>query len=122
MGSARVLVLDDEAEVRKMLCRFLRTQGYTVESEGRGTDAIRRLEAEPFDVLVCDLVLSDIRGEDVLLAAVSLPAPPAIIVISGSVDDARERSLLSQGAVAVLRKPFDLARFAELVAEHARPA
>lgn len=122
MGSAKVLVLDDEAEVRNVLTRFLQAQGYAVESEGRGTNAIRRLETEPFDVLVCDLVLGDIRGEDVLRVAVALPAPPAVIIISGSLDDDSERSLLSEGAVAVLRKPFPLERLDALVAEHVPPA
>ena len=71
-----ILVVDDEAPMRALLCEGLAYEGCSVASVGSGEEAVARLREETFDVVVCDIVLPGIRGLDVLRQARALrPAP-----------------------------------------------
>ena len=68
-GRPRVLVVDDEPSMRQMLRIVLQRDGYEVVVAHNGTEAIERLESEPFDVLLSDIRMPDLSGVDVLRSA-----------------------------------------------------
>lgn len=104
----RVLAVDDEPAIGAMLRRLLRADGHAVDYATSATDALERLTAENYDVVVSDLTLGgELDGLD--LAERVRRGWPAVrfVLASGSVDldlrNARER-----GARAILQKPYQL--------------
>jgi DNA-binding NtrC family response regulator len=106
----RVLVVDDEPNLRKVLTALLRQEGFEVVSEPDGEAALTRLRAAPsgtFDAVVSDLRMPKLDGISLLRAATAEdPDLPVIILTAhGTVDSAVEAVKL--GAFDYLEKPFD---------------
>jgi len=107
---AHVLVVDDEAMVREVVCRMLGEVGYVTCAADDGASALARVRAgEPIDAIVLDLTMPGMSGGEVL--ATLRRERPALPVIVCSGQD-RDRADV-EGAAAVLSKPF---HFDELVA------
>lgn len=76
---ARILIVDDEPDVGRILAKKLQLEGHDVVTAGSGGDGLRRLEKEEFDVAVTDVRLPDVSGVD--LTAVIKARYPAVEVI-----------------------------------------
>lgn len=104
----RVLLVDDDRMVRRSLRRSLSAQCDVVEASG-GADAIRLLgEDDGFDVIICDLMMPDVDGADVL-ARLEAERPSMVgrlVFISGGAFTVRGRSILDRGC-RVLGKPIE---------------
>ncbi len=104
---SRVLVVDDEPSIRKVLQAHLTRDGHAVELAADGAEAIDLLGREPFDLVISDLKMPGIGGLE-LLAHVrqTLPGLPLIVITAhGTVDSAVEA--LKLGAHDYITKPFD---------------
>jgi DNA-binding NtrC family response regulator len=110
-----ILVVDDEAPIRALLCEGLAYEGCSVAAVGSGEEAVARLREENFDVVVCDIVLPGIRGLDVLRQARSLRPSPTFILITGHASVDTAVAALRHGASDYLVKPFRLADLAARV-------
>jgi DNA-binding NtrC family response regulator len=111
---ARILLVDDEAEVRAVLGEFLESEGYDVifaETAVAALDAVR--EQQPQLVLL-DLNMPGAVSGAAIVQAISQTVP--VVVISAVIDLEVARGTLRQGAADFIAKPFDLARVAEVVA------
>ena len=98
-----VLVVDDHESVRAFLEAALVSHGFDVQGAATGADAIAATDAS-IDAVLLDLELPDMAGLDVLDAIRTLPYPPPVIVLTGSVDrDAP--ACLSRGAHDFMSKP-----------------
>ncbi|MFO0951232.1 MAG: response regulator transcription factor [Isosphaeraceae bacterium] len=109
----RILVVEDEDKLRRALQRGLAEAGHEVETAEDGDGGLARAEAEPFDLVVLDLMLPGRDGFDVLerLRSRGLDTPVLILSARGEVED-RVRGL-DTGADDYLAKPF---AWAELLA------
>ncbi len=108
----RVLVADDEADVAAMIARLLREDGDEAVVATRGADALRLLETERFDLVVSDMGLEEVRGEDVHEAALRAPGgAPRMLFVTGDVLNPRVLGFLSRSGAEYLVKPFDLEAF-----------
>ena len=76
----RVLVLEDDDQVRQILTRLLRSQGHSVEEASRGTDALARFRPGKFHVIITDLAMPEMTG-DVFAAAIKAAAPTQPIIM-----------------------------------------
>ncbi len=106
----RILLVDDEPNLRKVLGALLRQQGYEVHAEVDGAAALARVRASPpktFDVVITDLRMPNLDGIGLLKAlALHEPNLPVILLTAhGTVDSAVEAVKL--GAFDYLEKPFD---------------
>lgn len=111
----RILLVDDEARMRRSLRRLLEAPGREFAESETGLEAMQRLGAGDFDLVVLDVGLPDVSGLDVLGALEAGASPVHAIVVSASGDlDVPVRALRS-GAVDFLRKPDDLDRLPALV-------
>lgn len=116
--SRRVLLADNDPNVAAILELFLARSGAEVTSVPNGRVALEALAQERFGLLVCDLDMPVMSGEELLDQVGSDPATPPVFVISGYVDEVTSSRLRSHRAVVdVLRKPFDLRAFATRVAD-----
>jgi DNA-binding NtrC family response regulator len=114
--AARVLVVEDEADVAAVLHDALIDLGYTVRLAADGADALALVSTYRPDVVLLDLALLEIPG-DVVLKRLheSDPALP-VIVVTGNADVDRARGTLAGGAFDYVSKPFDLEHLAHVLA------
>jgi two-component system response regulator AtoC len=104
---SRVLVVDDEPSIRKVLQAHLSRDGHVVDAAADGAEAIDRLGNEPYDLVISDLKMPGVGGLE-LLAFVreNHPGLPLIVITAhGTVDSAVEA--LKLGAQDYITKPFD---------------
>src|SRR5437867_4238963 len=116
----RVLVVDDEQSLRKVLAATLQREGYEVTVCGDGEEAISALERDGADVVVTDLVMPRMDGLTLLRKVVARhPDVPVIVVTAhGRIDSAVEA--MKAGAFEFLAKPFDHGELKSIIAKAAR--
>jgi two-component system NtrC family response regulator len=115
----RILVVDDEAAQRESLAGFLRKQRFEVAEAASGTVALVALDAEPFDVVLTDLRMPDMGGDELLRAVRERhPLLPVVVMTAfASIDSAVE--LMKLGAFDYVQKPVELGDLLRIL-EHAR--
>jgi two-component system KDP operon response regulator KdpE len=103
----KVLVIDDEPPIRKLLRMGLGTQGYVVLEAENGTAALERFAEAP-DIVILDLGLPDIAGHDLLRALRARDDHVPIIVLSSREDETGKVQALDLGADDYVTKPFGM--------------
>jgi DNA-binding NtrC family response regulator len=117
---AKVLVVDDEANLRKVLATMLRRTGYEVTVAADGEQGLAEFQKSGADIVITDLVMPKVGGMEILRAVnSSSPDVPVIIITAhGTVDSAVEAIKL--GAFDYITKPFDQAEIQAVIAKAAR--
>jgi DNA-binding NtrC family response regulator len=103
---ARILITDDEANMRRILSALLSGDGHAVTEAGGAREAIAAITSQPFDLVITDQKMRDGQGLEVLAAARDAdPALPVVILTAyASIELAVDA--LRQGAFDFLTKPF----------------
>jgi DNA-binding response OmpR family regulator len=109
----RLLVVDDEEDVRLLISRILSEKGYEVIEARNGEDALERLREQPVDLMVLDLMMPEVDGWEVLRRLRSVPDAPPVVIVTALGDYAALSRGIREGASAYVIKPF---RFNELIA------
>jgi len=104
----RVLVVDDEPEIRDVLSEYLGSLGHDIRALGTGREAIEAVTAEAFEVAVVDWHLPGITGRDVLEAIAAHSPATRVLVITGHIAERVGRSHLAGLVARVCHKPFSL--------------
>lgn len=114
---ATVLVVDDEAGLRRVLERFLERQGYRVLSVGTAEAAYEMLATDTADALLLDIHLPTMSGLALYLAIVHRwPALDGhIAIMTGDAEAEEVRTWLDHHHCTVIRKPFNLQQVADWV-------
>ncbi len=101
-----ILAVEDDPDIMALLSEVLTDEGYTVVSARRGADAVDVAQRTPIGLMLLDLGLPDLHGNDVLVRLKSNPTTSdvPIIVITANPQDVRNTSYVE----AVIGKPFDL--------------
>ena len=100
-----ILIVDDEAQIRKMLSIFLDTSDYKVEESETGKQALRMVQSIKPSLVLLDLGLPDIDGKDVVRQIREWSQVPIIVLSARSMDD-DVISVLNAGADDYVTKPF----------------
>ena len=113
MGKTSVFVVEDDADISGIVAEHLGRAGYACTQAFSGTEARLVLEGarergERFDVVVCDLMLPGLPGEDIVRFVRATDAATPIIVTSARSAASDKIDLLKLGADDYLAKPFDL--------------
>jgi two-component system, NtrC family, response regulator HydG len=106
VAQARVLVVDDQRNMRATTALLLRDAGYAVAEAEDGAAALQRVVAEPYDVVLTDLRMGAVDGMEVLRATVEASPTTQVIVMTayGTIDSAVEA--IRRGAYDYIAKPF----------------
>jgi DNA-binding NtrC family response regulator len=104
---AEILVVDDDDVIRETLCELL-AQEYLCETAATAEEALAKLEAHPFDVVLTDISMPGLSGMDLLNRVLELYPGTPVIMVSGLSDQDHAQSLLERGAFDYLLKPFRL--------------
>src|SRR3954453_3269215 len=109
----RVLVIEDDHDLRRLLRKGLEEEGFEVVQASRGSDAVALAEAEPPDLLVVDIGLPDADGRDVCQAIRSRGVESPVLFLTARDQMVDRLAGFSAGGDDYLTKPFE---FAELIA------
>ncbi|HEX4621883.1 MAG TPA: sigma-54 dependent transcriptional regulator, partial [Myxococcaceae bacterium] len=117
---AKVLVVEDESNLRKVLATMLRRTGYEVTVAEDGEQGLAEMNKNGADIVVTDLVMPKLGGLDLLKAVnANQPDVPVIIITAhGTVDSAVEAIKL--GAFDYITKPFDQSELQAVIAKAAK--
>ena len=108
-GAGRVLVVDDEREIREVLQEFLAEKGYDVRPAPDAAAAIAAVTAEPPDVVLLDIQMPGLGGIDALAAIRAVAPDVKVIMVSGTSSVDLASRALAYGAFDYVAKPIDLA-------------
>jgi len=105
---ARILVVDDDESVRKVLATILEEEGYAVDTAKNGREAIKKSKAKFYNLALIDFRLKDMEGTKLLTRVKDTMPKMRKIIITGyhSLQNAIEA--LNRGADAYILKPFDM--------------
>lgn len=104
-GVGRVLIVDDDDDARRLLVYACETADYAVREAASGEEAFRKLEAEPFDVMLLDLRLPDMDGVDVLDEIASTYPDLITIILTANPTQDSAIAAIRMGAADYLTKP-----------------
>ena len=114
--AVRVLVVDDDPNIRKLIIAALKRYRYAFSEAGNGKEALALMRSESPDVVVLDLMMPVASGWDVLQARMSDPNLSRIPVIIVSANrDPELSTAIDKGICAFLPKPFDIGALSALV-------
>jgi DNA-binding response OmpR family regulator len=105
----RILVVDDEPEIRDFVIRALMADGYGVDSAADGSEALRRVAERGYRLIILDLVMPGTDGRTMLSQLSSERSGLPVLVLSCVSDVATKVDCLDLGAHDYLTKPFALA-------------
>ena len=114
-GMAQILIIDDDPQIREVCREGLRAKGYKVDTAATGTAAHTALAGCAYPLVLCDVLLPDTNGLE-LLEYIKSRFPDTFVIITtghASVDLAKEA--IRQGAFDLLSKPFTMADLIETV-------
>jgi len=117
--TARILVVDDEEVICDLIGKFLGTLGYSADKKYMAREAIETLEEKDYNLVLLDLQMPDMPGEEVIEYIAGMPEArrPSCIVMTGKVNVDKD-AMMNRGVFDVLEKPFSL----DLLAERAQEA
>jgi DNA-binding NtrC family response regulator len=109
----RVLIVDDDPDIRIVLREYLAREGYAVEITTTGAAAVNAVRSERVDVVLLDLNMPGVLDGRAVLGAIAGTVPVIVITAVSDLADARAQL---HAAFDFISKPFDLSRVSELVA------
>ncbi len=123
--SKRILIADDDAEMREEVSEILRSEGYEAWTAGDGMEAMRLIRQEGIPLVILDLKMPVMTGYDVLRQIKSENIPAKVVVVTASLMDveypgetgivpAKEMEILNS-AEAVIKKPFGIMRLLDTI-------
>jgi DNA-binding NtrC family response regulator len=111
----RILVVDDEEQLRQLFRTVLTIAGYTVFEADDGKQAMACVEKQPLDLVITDLVMPERDGIEIIRGLHSKYPEIKIIAISGAFDGNFLKVAKAMGAYAVLLKPISIENLLSIV-------
>jgi DNA-binding NtrC family response regulator len=112
---ADILIIDDDAQIRRLLVRILVAAGHRVREAENGRIGFEEFRRQPAALVISDIVMPDMEGIETILALRREAAELPIIAISGGSDPLYLQAASKLGATAALKKPFAAAELVGLV-------
>lgn len=107
---AKILVIDDEKSIRNSLKEILEYEKHEVQDACDGMDGLKKLEADKFDVIFCDIKMPNMDGTEFLDKAMEMNVDTPIIMISGHGTIETAVEAIKKGAYDFIPKPLDINR------------
>ena len=104
----RVLIVDDEEDVRLFLRDFLDERDFAVDTAEDGESAVSMMQKAPYDVVLLDVMMPGMDGMECLKKLKAISKISEVIMITALKDQSKMEQAKSQGARAYIVKPFSL--------------
>lgn len=102
-----ILVVEDDNDINQLLCKIIKKSNYYAQPAYSGTEALIYLEKKEWDLVLLDLMLPGMTGEEILAEITSKGSVPVIIISAKSEQQTKVKGLRS-GADDFIAKPFDV--------------
>lgn len=110
----RVLVVDDDEAIRKLIAAILRRRSFHVDTVANGEEALRKLAEHPYNVMLLDLMMPKVDGYTVIERLREQKIEVEIVVVTAA--GASQVNAIDRSRVrAVISKPFDVAQLVDIV-------
>ena len=116
LSEARILIADDDQSIRQLLSTIIQREGFQVDAVADGYEAIQKLKAHPYAVILLDLMMPRLDGFEVIeyLKHHHGPIKPVVLVISAYADQ-RFKQVDADVVAGVIRKPFEVAELGGMI-------
>jgi len=118
--TTRILVVDDDEDIRKVLTTILEDEGYTVESASTAKKAIERTRRKFYNLALIDIRLPDMEGIELLAKMRDTTPRMRKIIITGYPTLQNAIEAVNRGANAYILKPFDMEQVLKTIKEELR--
>lgn len=119
---SRLLVVEDEERVRQLVRRVLESEGYSVDTAATGAEGLTKAEVHAYGLVVLDLMLPDMSGDEVLAELLGRRLAMRVLVLSAVPEIGQRVHVLDMGALDFLPKPFAIAELLARVRARLRDA
>jgi putative two-component system response regulator len=106
-SSSRVLVVDDEEPIRRVLCRLLDRNGYECEAAADADEALRALKEDVYELVLTDMDMPGSSGLDLIMRILTDFPDTATVMVTGMDDTNLANTALEIGAYGYIIKPFE---------------
>jgi two-component system NtrC family response regulator len=114
---ARILVIDDDENITKVVAAILRDKGYSVDIAGSGNEAIKKTQKNHYDLMLIDIRLPDMEGTELLTKILDTTPKIRKIIVTGYPTLNNAVTAVNKGADAYVMKPFDVEKMLATVKE-----
>lgn len=114
---ARILVVDDDENIRKTLTTILKNEGYIVDTAQNGSEAVKKTEKTAYNVALIDIRLPDIEGIELLTKIKGAVPKTRKIIVTGYPTLKNAVAAVNKQAHAYLMKPVDIEKLLETIRE-----
>jgi DNA-binding response OmpR family regulator len=111
----KILIIEDDEEMRSLLKDFVEEEGYETDSVEKGTYAFKKLMTESFDLIITDIRMPGFSGLEIIPGLKKFQPDTPIIVITAFGGEEVHLRALERGADAYLEKPIHLHKLKELI-------
>lgn len=108
MASEKILIIDDDAEIRSTLSKILSRKGYQTDEASSGEEAIEKAKSQNFDIALLDLMMPTVSGMDVLVELRKIKPKTKIIMLTGFATIDTAVLAIKKGASDYISKPFKI--------------
>ncbi|WP_430615713.1 sigma-54-dependent transcriptional regulator [Flavobacterium sp. JP2137] len=114
---SKILIIEDEASIRRVLTRILteENENYSVDEAEDGLAGLEKIQAEDYDLVICDIKMPKMDGEEVLVEVKKIKPEISMVMISGHGDLETAVNTMRLGAFDYISKPPDLNRLLNTV-------
>lgn len=113
----RILIVDDEPDIRAELAEYFAYRGYQVTEAENGPEALAKFRAEPCDAVISDIKMSRGTGTELVMRLRAVDPSVPVILITGHYSASDLEEGLEAGATTILKKPIELGELDALVAK-----
>lgn len=115
ISDSKILIVDDEVDLAELVVESFGLEGFTAEKALSGEDALKRCEAEHFDVIVSDQNMSGINGLDLLKALKEKSSKNFLFYLCSGEIDLNLEDFKQLGGTDIVSKPYDLFALVERI-------
>ncbi|MCD6335884.1 MAG: response regulator [Candidatus Latescibacteria bacterium] len=115
MKMRRILIVDDLQDVREMLLEILVALGYEAQTANDGTQALAKLESDPFDMVISDVKMPTMDGLSLLKSVKQRSPDFPVLLIAGHQSSVSQYEAVHYRADGFLQKPFHIGQLSEAV-------
>ena len=115
--SSDILVIDDEPQIRRFIAEHLRKTGRACTAVADPLEALEVARSRPFDAIVCDVVMPEMDGLDLIQRILAVRPESKIITMTGLGSAEVAKNAIRRGAFEYIEKPFELEKLDALIEE-----